>query len=38
MNIDKLKSKINFKLKNIRNITLKMIKKNNVKSKIFKRR
>jgi dTDP-4-dehydrorhamnose reductase len=38
MNIRKLKSKINFKMKNIRNITLKMVKKNNVKSRIFKRR
>ena len=38
MNIKKLKSKINFKLKNIRNITVKMVNKNNVKSKIFKRR
>ena len=38
MNIRKLKSKINFKNKNIRNITLKMVKKNNVKSRIFKRR
>ena len=38
MNIRKLKSKINFKMKNIRNITLKMVKTNNVKSRIFKRR
>ena len=38
MNIKKLKSNINFKMKNIRNIILKMVKKNNVKSKIFKRR
>ena len=38
MNISKLQSKINFKMKTISNIALKMIKKNNVKSKIFKRR
>ncbi len=38
MNIKKLKSKIDFKMKNIRNIAIKMINKHNVKSKIFKRR
>ena len=38
MNVSKLKSKINFKMQTIGNIALKMIKKNNVKVKIFKRR
>lgn len=38
MNIKKLKSKINFKMKNIRNIAFKMVKINNVKNEIFKRR
>ena len=38
MNIKKLNKNKNFKMKNIRNIILKMVKKNNVKSKIFKRR
>ena len=38
MNIRKLKSKINFKMKTISNIAIKMIKKNNATIKTFKRR
>ncbi len=38
MNIKKLKTKIEFKMKTISNVAFNMIIKNNVKSKIFKRR
>ena len=38
MNIKKLKTKIKFKMKTISNVAFNMIIKNNVKSKIFKRR
>lgn len=38
MNIKKLKTKIKFKMKTISNIAFNMVKKNDVKSKIFKRR
>ena len=38
MDIKKLKTKIKFKMKTISNVAFNMIIKNNVKSKIFKRR
>ncbi|MDC0953010.1 sugar nucleotide-binding protein, partial [Pelagibacteraceae bacterium] len=38
MNIKKLKTKIKFKMKTISNIAFNMVKKKDVKSKIFKRR
>ena len=38
MNINKLKKQIKFKMKTISNVSLEMIRKNNVKNKILKRR
>ena len=38
MNVNKLKKQIKFKMKTISNVSLEMIKKNNVKVKFLKKR